>query len=302
MRLDAMVRAQHQVSWGKARGWIETGKIWFEGRPITDTSFEVLESATIELKMNSPRKPGVEKQKLSKSRVFYCDTQLIVINKPAGQSTVPFEDGESGSLEQDVREYLNQTRVGIVHRLDRDTSGLLVFARTSSAEKALASQFRSHTVMRRYFALVQGTVQSQTFRSTILDDRGDGLRGSLPEGSRLSRDLGREAITHVVCLDQFNGCSLIECRLETGRTHQIRIHLSEAGHPLLGEKAYIREYTGPRREAPRMMLHAAELGFEHPTRNAPMRWAELPPEDFMSLLSEDAQGLLGQCLRLTKSQ
>ena len=297
MRLDALVRTRQQVSWGKARGWIETGKIWVEGRPITDPSFEVFETVVFELKMNAPRNAGTSRSKgitpgFAKSRVVFCDTQVIVVNKPAGMSTVPYEEAETGTLEQAIRDHLQQSRVGVVHRLDRDTSGLLVFARTASAEKALAQQFRFHSVKRRYFALAEGAVCSQTCRSVILDDRGDGLRGSLPPGSRLSRDVGKESITHVTCLEQFNGISLVECRLETGRTHQIRIHLSEAGHPLLGEKAYIREFVGLRTEAPRMMLHAAELGFVHPTRCTPLHWTECPPEDFLSLLPSETRAAL----------
>ncbi len=297
MRLDALVRSRQQVSWGKARGWIETGKIWVEGKPVTDPSFEVAEIVVFELRMNAPRNAGSPHLKgssprFNRSRVVFCDTQLIIVNKPAGMSTVPYEESETGTLEQEIREHLGQSRVGVVHRLDRDTSGLLVFARTASAEKALAQQFRFHSVKRRYFALAEGAVRSQTCRSVILDDRGDGLRGSLLPGSRLSRDTGRESVTHVTCLDQFNGVSLLECRLETGRTHQIRIHMSEAGHPLLGEKAYIREFLGLRAEAPRMMLHAAELGFIHPTRGAPMRWTVLPPEDFLSLLPSETHSAL----------
>jgi 23S rRNA pseudouridine1911/1915/1917 synthase len=112
-------------------------------------------------------------------------------------------------------------------------------------------------------------------------DRGDGLRGS----SRLSRSAeGREAVTHVEPLEALAGATLVACRLETGRTHQIRIHLSEAGHPIVGERVYIRAYAGRRIEAPRLMLHAAELGFVHPATGLEVHW-ELPlPADMRSLL------------------
>jgi 23S rRNA pseudouridine1911/1915/1917 synthase len=99
-------------------------------------------------------------------------------------------------------------------------------------------------------------------------------------------------VTHVKALATESGMTLIECRLETGRTHQIRIHLSEAGHPLLGERAYIREYAGPRIPAARLMLHAAELGFVHPTKGVQLRWVLPPPEDFLGLLGAPARALL----------
>ena len=120
-----------------------------------------------------------------------------------------------------------------MHRLDRDTSGLLVFARTAEAQQHLEHQFRTHSTRRRYLAVVRGAVESQTIESRLVRDRGDGRRGSttLP-------NVGRRAVTHVRAVERLGDYTLIECRLETGRTHQIRIHLSELGHPLCGDKVY----------------------------------------------------------------
>ncbi len=285
-RLDAAVRNRQQVSWNQAREWIKTGKIWLDGSAVTDPGFLVEATVEFELKMNAP-KSGVKGLRappasVSQNDVIYLDNQLIVLNKPAGMSTVPFDDTENNSLEQRLSRYLKPGRVLVVHRIDRETSGLIVFARTQTASQILMNQFRAHTVLRRYFALVHGEVQSQTFRSLLVENRGDGLRGSISAGSAVSRTEAKAAVTHVTALLHFNGSTLLECRLETGRTHQIRIHLGEAGHPLLGEKAYNRYYTGSEIQAPRLMLHAAELGFIHPGRNELVRWTLSPPADFLS--------------------
>ncbi len=281
-RLDQLVRAKFDLSWGKARSHIETGKVFVDGKAVTDPGAETRESAAIELKMNAPKKPRTESK--FAPRVLHVDTQVIVVDKPSGLSTVPFEGEKLENLEEWVCEHLKQPRVVVVHRLDRETSGLVVFARNAEAGKKLAQQFRFHTVRRRYFALAHGRVKDGTIRSELVENRGDGIRGS-------GRG-GKEAITHVRALAELEGMTLIECRLETGRTHQIRIHLSEAGHPLVGERLYVREFKDPRLEAPRLMLHAAELGFVHPTKDAPVLWRESPPADFQALLPSEVVGVI----------
>jgi 23S rRNA pseudouridine1911/1915/1917 synthase len=168
-----------------------------------------------------------------------------------------------------------------VHRLDKETSGLIVFTRTWVAKQRLAAQFRQHTVHRVYLAIARGDVASRTIRSFLLEDRGDGRRGSARGTPGRG---GREAITHVERLEPLQGATLVACRLETGRTHQIRIHLSVAGHPIVGERVYVGKGDRGGPPAPRLMLHAAELGFVHPTTEREMRW-ELPmPDDMRAVL------------------
>jgi len=300
IRLDARVRAQFELSWNQARSHIATGKIWSEGRPLTDEAMPVPADLQLELRMNAPRpRAGTDAAEapqgpqLTRADLVHVDTQIVVVRKPAGLSTVPFEKDEQGTLIQQAARLLGQPRLHVVQRLDRETSGLLVFARNAAAEHALAQQFRFHTIRRCYLALAHGEVRSATIRSLLVENRGDGLRGSIPEGlegarlPRHVRDNAKHAVTQVDALSCRHGRTLIECRLQTGRTHQIRIHLSEAGHPLLGEKGYNRDYPGPWIPAPRILLHAAELGFIHPVRQAPMRWIELPPADFLSFLDDD---------------
>src|SRR5262249_28548009 len=153
--------------------------------------------------------------------------------------------------------------------------GLIVFARTFAAKKVLAHQFRLHTVHRRYLAIAHGDVPTTTYESRLVADRGDGLRGSttLP-------GIGRRAVTHDEPVERFAGvATLVSCRLETGRTHQIRIHLSEAGHPLVGERVYARQLDERARiGAPRVMLHAAELGFVHPASDRPLSFTDEMPD------------------------
>jgi 23S rRNA pseudouridine1911/1915/1917 synthase len=169
-----------------------------------------------------------------------------------------------------------------VHRLDRDTSGLMVFALTPESARELTEQFRAHKNRRSYLAIVAGRPQPGRIESWLLLDRGDGLRGSGPEGQ------GEHALTHIESVEPLGEASLVRCRLETGRTHQLRIHLAEAGHPLLGDRVY-RGPLGQRplpdaSGAPRQALHAAELGFTHPATGQPMSFTSDWPEDLRKLI------------------
>jgi 23S rRNA pseudouridine1911/1915/1917 synthase len=169
-------------------------------------------------------------------------------------------------------------RLRVVHRLDKETSGLVVFARTVPAERGLGKQFHAHTVQRKYLAVVAGKVAAQRIATRLVRDRGDGRRGStaLP-------GIGKEAVTHVEVAGRLPGFTLLACRLETGRTHQIRIHLAELGHPVCGEKVYNRKPSGELiadgSGAPRLALHAAELGFLHPITGANLHRARPLPVD-----------------------
>ena len=284
--LDAVVRAVFGTSWGKARSWIASGKVFVDGAPVTDALRRIGGAAAIELRMNAPRP---RTQELARDRFLHVDAHVVVVSKPAGVSTIPYDDAESGTLDELVRAHLARTSpdargrpaLGVVHRLDKETSGVIVFTRTWLAKKSLTQQFRDHTVHRRYLAIAHGAVRAQTIRSHLVEDRGDGLRGTSNRRGGRADAAGQLAITHIEPIERLEGATLVACRLETGRTHQIRIHLSEAGHPLVGERVYIRRFPEERRiAAPRMMLHAAELGFEHPASHLPVQWSEAPPDDF----------------------
>jgi 23S rRNA pseudouridine1911/1915/1917 synthase len=281
--LDRALRSFHPgTSWNAVRRLIETGKVTVNGELVRDTARLVRRGAAIAVSMRA-RKPRDEGA-LPVGTIVYLDAHVVVVRKPAGLSTVPFDERETGTLADLLRAELRgksgpETPPGIVHRLDKETSGLVVFARTLAAKRALKQQFRFHTVARRYVALAHGQVDSGTHRTRLVKDRGDGRRGSTENPI-----LGRDAITHVSVRERLRGATFLECRLETGRTHQIRIHLAEAGHPLVGERVYGRDYAGPRIEAPRLMLHAFELGFEHPASGKPLQFEEPPPDDFLNVL------------------
>ena len=208
---------------------------------------------------------------------------------PRAKRSPDFQSGRGAKSAETKTLDTRRFRVIPVHRLDRETSGLMVFARTATAERSLVEQFRKHSIDRAYWAIVLGDIAEQTIESHLVRDRGDGKRGStsLP-------DISQRAVTHVRPLEQLRGHTLIECRLETGRTHQIRIHLSEAGHPLCGDT----DYRGPlnarpvpdRSGAPRLALHAAELSFEHPVTGKRLHFEmRLPRElaDFLKRLREN---------------
>ena len=167
----------------------------------------------------------------------------------------------------------------------------MVFARTPQAEQALVRLFSKHKIERAYVAVVHGAVEEQTIHTWLVRDRGDGLRGSSPLGKEAPES--QEAITHVKPLETFAAggqtYSLIECRLETGRTHQIRIHLSEVGHMLCGEKTYTHQSgEKPQRDfsaAPRQVLHAAVLGFVHPVTGEQIAFRTRLPQDLQEWLA-----------------
>lgn len=223
----------------------------------------------------------------------HVDEHLVVAEKPPGVSTVRhpaerewLEDRrlKTPTLDDLVLRQLGEKlptkkhhprpKLRIVHRLDKETSGLVVFARTVDAERGLGVQFQNHTVERRYMALVCGAFKGRTVRSQLVRDRGDGKRGSSP-----TPNVGKEAVTHFEVAESLPKHTLLSCRLETGRTHQIRIHLSEAGHPVCGEPVYVRDDRFDDSGSPRLFLHAAVLGFVHPITNEPLRWEmPLPPD------------------------
>ncbi len=274
--LDRFLRDAHPgTSWSTVRRWIRSGKVSVNGTRRLDPTQRLRAGARIQLLMNAP-KPRAD-DALADDVIVHCDAHLVVARKPAGMSSVPFDEDDKGALSELLRLRLARrgavrAPLGIVHRLDKETSGLIVYARSIAVRDHLKHQLRFHTVHRRYLAIAAGRVAACTLRSRLVDDRGDGRRGSTDDETR-----GREAITHVSPLRELSGATLVECRLETGRTHQIRIHLAEADHPILGERVYAR---GPRAglEVPRLMLHAAELGFIHPLTEQRLDFSEpMPP-------------------------
>jgi 23S rRNA pseudouridine1911/1915/1917 synthase len=280
-------------SWRQVRQLVGARHVQVAGSLCLDPARRVKEGEVIELQSRpAPRAPTGE------SVVIRCaDAHLVVVEKPAGLRTVahPAErhwPARRKALHPALVDLVASRlaalhrrqqkgpppRLRIVQRLDKETSGLVVFARRVEAEQGLGKQFKAHTVVRRYLALVPGHVAGQRIASRLVRDRGDGRRGStkLP-------GVGKEAVTHVEVMERLPGHTLLSCRLETGRTHQIRIHLAELGHPVCGEQVYNRRPDGTSlpacAEAPRLALHACELGFVHPVTGEAVHWSmPLPPD------------------------
>jgi 23S rRNA pseudouridine1911/1915/1917 synthase len=285
-------------SWNEVRRLVETRRAKVNGEVCLDPARRLKERETVELLARPEPRPHRQESVV----IRHLDGHLVVVEKPSGMSTVrhPAERGWdqrrkalSPTLEDVLpplvarREHRPRKgvlpRLRVVQRLDKETSGLVVFARTVDAERGLGRQFRKHTVVRRYLAVVPGRAAPQTVRTRLVRDRGAGRRGSTTLPGE-----GKEAVTHVEVVERLRGYTLLACRLETGRTHQIRIHLAELGHPVCGESVYNREVGGEPREdvsgAPRLALHAAELGFLHPVTGEPMHWTMALPRDLQELL------------------
>ena len=275
-------------SWTEVKRLCSTGKVRIDGDVVLDPASRVRAGQRLELRLTAPRPVNTP----AGFRIAFEDAHVVVIEKPSGISSVPYERKESGTAMDLVRatwrrggKRATATPLYIVHRIDKDTSGLLCFAKTRLAERALHRVFQRHTADRFYLAVAHGEVAAARIGSRLVADRGDGIRGSTQ--SRQQGDEGQEAVTHVEPLKRLRGATLCRVRLETGRTHQIRIHLSERGHPLVGETVYNREFYRagrPQISAPRLMLHAALLGFPHPVTGAPIELRGPPPDDFLAVL------------------
>jgi 23S rRNA pseudouridine1911/1915/1917 synthase len=271
--------------WTQVKKLIASGKVFVGGQRVTLEGHRLRAGERVEVRMTAPRPRDAR----SEVRIVWEDPHVVVIDKPAGVSSVPYEDKETGTAMDLLRDAwrlqgrrATDTALFVVHRIDKDTSGLLAFAKSKKAERGLAMQFREHTVARLYRCVAHGRVAAQTIESRLVDDRGDGLRGSVR-----FPDQGKRAVTHVRPLEALAGCTLCEVRLETGKTHQIRIHLAERGHPLVGERVYIRDHEergGHVIASPRLLLHAATLGFSHPLSGEQVALESPLAADFDSVL------------------
>ncbi|MFM8413837.1 MAG: RluA family pseudouridine synthase [Planctomycetota bacterium] len=302
------------ASWSRVQQLVRGRQVQIHGNVCTDPARRLQEGEVVKLlSVAAPKLPGA-----TDVRIVHLDDDVVVVDKPTGVTTTRHHEERSWparrrqlqpTLEELVPDaiaaYLadraaQQGRgarrpagpkprkrvppVRAVHRIDRETSGLVAFARNVPAARILAEQFRLHTTQRRYLALVIGRVGAGMIRTHLVRDRGDGRRGSTEDGE------GKLAVTHVTPVEHFGDAyTLVECRLETGRTHQIRIHMAETGHPVCGERVYAppaRKGT-PRDEsrAPRIMLHAAELGFVHPVSGAELAFESPLPADMRQVIA-----------------
>jgi 23S rRNA pseudouridine1911/1915/1917 synthase len=306
-RLDRFLAAAlGDISRSRLQQLIESGAVSHSHKTIRDGNFRVKPGEAYRVEVPPPA-PAVPQGQNIPLKIVYEDNDLIVIDKPAGLVVHPAAGNPDGTLVNALIAHCGDTlsgvggvaRPGIVHRLDKDTSGLLVAAKTQRAMGSLAKQFANHTIVRAYHAVVwgapragEGVVEGQIGRNPFDRKRMAVLRGG-----------GKEARTRYRLVEKFGDqekplASLVECRLETGRTHQIRVHLTHLGHPLVGDPTYGKSRQAPRPKTtsqevayaaatnfPRQALHAYLLGFQHPTLHKTMRFESPWPADMAGLIS-----------------
>ncbi|MCX7701244.1 MAG: RluA family pseudouridine synthase [Gemmataceae bacterium] len=286
------------ASWSQAKRVILGRHVRVNDELCLDPARRLKLGDAVAVRRRPERLPSAFAEELN---IRHLDDHVVVVEKPAGLNTVrhpaelhwkqarrqlapTLQDRVQWAIAARFRRKLHELpRLRIVHRIDKETSGLVVFGRSAHAERELGRQFRTHQVIRRYLALVPGSFSPRTIRSFLVRDRGDGRRGSTSVPG-----MGKEAITHVEVAERLPGYTLLSCRLETGRTHQIRIHLAEAGHPVCGDKVYVHRPDGTvlpdPSGCPRLFLHATELGFCHPATGEAMHWSMPLPDDLQSVL------------------
>jgi 23S rRNA pseudouridine1911/1915/1917 synthase len=270
-------------SWNDLRGLCLSGKIRVQGERELNPARRLTGGETVAWSLTAPdpRRTATRPE----FSIVYEDGHLIIIEKPEGVSSVPYERKERGTALDLIREAWRKqgkrataTPLYTVHRIDKDTSGLLCFAKTKLAERGLHQVFKQHLAEREYLAVAHAQVRPARIESRLIADRGDGLRGSTRRPNQ-----GQHAVTHVEVIERLPAATVCRVRLETGRTHQIRIHLAEQGHPLVGETVYLRDHTRAGRSllpSHRLLLHAATLGFNHPVTGERLHFASALPPSF----------------------
>jgi len=270
-----------QYSRNRLQAWLKSGNILVDGSRGLGKS---IASGGEKIALAPPPAPDAAQPPAQRMalKIVFEDADLIVVNKPAGLIVHPGAGNPDRTLMNALLAHEPRLRLvpraGIVHRLDKDTSGLMVVARNLTAQARLAAQLAGRSVKRVYLALVHGVPPAHgTVEASIGRDARVRTRMAVTER-------GKEARTNYRVLEQFSRAALLQCRLDTGRTHQIRVHLQHIGHPLLGDPVYRR---GVRRtvDFPRQALHAAELELVHPRSGKPMAWSVPLPADMKKLLA-----------------
>ncbi|MEY2777682.1 MAG: hypothetical protein RLY30_1780 [Pseudomonadota bacterium] len=297
-RLDRILALRlPEQSRARLQRWIELGLVRLDDR-VVRPSQSVRPGQAVWVQMPEPEPQGdwlAEPMKLS---IVHEDSELLVIDKPSGLVVHPAAGHPQGTLLNGLLAHLAQLRdlprAGIVHRLDRDTTGLMVVAKTPESQTELVRQLQARTVSRRYWAVCWGSlVRAKTIEAALGRDPRDRQRQAVLEQG------GKPAITHVQPLAQgvLQGkpVSLVDCRLETGRTHQIRVHLQHLGFPLVGDPVYARKASLPGKAIgfERQALHAHSLGLIHPGSQEPSQWHSAHPQDLADLFHRAGLPLAG---------
>ncbi len=289
LRLDqALAKLLPNWSRGRLQTWITEQRVLLDGQTTT-VKQKVWGNERVQVTPHEIATESTHSAEDIELDIVFEDDTIIVINKPAGLVVHPGNGNWHGTmlnaLLHHAPQLANIPRVGIVHRLDKETSGLLVVAKTLAAQTSLVRQLQQHTVKRDYMALVLGEVE---FSGTV-----DAAIGRHPvQRTKMAVTVkGKPARTHYQPIETFVGCTLLQCSLETGRTHQIRVHMQNIGHPLVGDPVYGGK---PKKTQPavgqllirftRQALHAQKLALTHPQSKQPMQWEASLPDDMDQLL------------------
>jgi len=292
-RLDRVLAASWpEISRSRLKQLIEAGALSVDGKPVADPAAKTRVGQCVELLLPAPE-PATPQGEDIPLHIVFEDKHVIVIDKQAGLVVHPAAGNRDGTLVNALISHCGDTlpgiggelRPGIVHRIDKDTTGLMVVAKTEKAHTSLGKQFAAHAVTRVYKALVwgvprllAGTIDADLGRSPLNRQKVAVLRAG-----------GKPARTHYKVIEVFGAtAALVECRLETGRTHQVRVHMAHLGHPLIGDPVYGRPRSIPGLDLglSRQALHAAVLGFHHPGLDKPVLFESDLPADFAETLEK----------------
>ena len=299
-RLDKALAEASGLSRERIKALMADGAVMVGKTVAANPSAKMQPGAHFEIRLPPVAEAAAQPQDIPLVVVFE-DAHLIVIDKPAGMVVHPAAGNADGTLVNALLHHCSGqlsgiggvARPGIVHRIDKDTSGLLVAAKSTAAHEGLARQFAEHTIERRYLAVCaghpsppEGTIEARLGRSDSDRKKMAVLHDKSPRG--------KHAVTLYRTLERLDGCALIECRLETGRTHQVRVHCASIGHPLLGDPVYGRT---PKTLRPllqqlgfaRQALHAASLGFTHPVTGEWLEFSAEMPADMRELIDQTAR-------------
>lgn len=292
-RLDKALAEASGLSRQRVQALMDQGRVTLDGRAASQTSLKLTGGEVYAIAVPEAAPARAQAQDIPLAIVFE-DEHLIVVDKPAGLVVHPAAGNPDGTLVNALLHHCKGqlsgiggvARPGIVHRIDKDTSGLLVVAKTDAAHEGLAAQFADHSIERAYRAVVAGhpAPPAGTVTGAIGRSSRDRKKMALVEQGR-----GKHAVTHYRTLERLGEAALVECRLETGRTHQVRVHMSSIGHPLLGDPVYGRSSARFRpalsaAHFSRQALHAAELGFVHPVTQERLRFVSEMPADMRELI------------------
>lgn len=284
-RLDKFIADNSDISRSYAAKLCEDGLVMLGGKPLAK-KYKITGGEEIEIDVPKPEELSIEPEDIPLD-IVYEDSDVIVVNKPQGLCVHPAPGNESGTLVNglvyhcggELSAINGVIRPGIVHRIDKDTSGLLIVAKNNEAHLKLSEQLKERKAMRKYVALVNGNIKEEggTINKPIARNPVDRKKMAVVQG-------GREAITHFNVLERFGQYTLVECILETGRTHQIRVHMASIGHSIVGDPLY-----GIKKEKFNLqgqLLHAKTIGFVHPTTGEMMEFSSEIPEYFQNVLEK----------------